>query len=726
MSEFLDELKRRGVMRAAALYAVVAWAIIESSATILPMLGIPEWTVKVIVVAALVGFPIALIAAWVFDFTRQGIVRTANREQVDAAELRGVGRGRAFEFVIIAVLGVAVVWLGWDRLQQEELVAQAPAPAQVLDSIAVLPFANLSGDPENEYFGDGLAEELLNVLVKIDGLRVTARTSSFQYRGQNLDIRKIGAALGVATILEGSVRKFGERVRVTAQLIRADDGFHLWSETFDRDLADIFAVQDEISLAIAEALRGTFGGAATIPGPATAHPRQTINVAAFEAYLRGRFAMNKRTPESLDQAVIDFREAISLDPNYAAAFSGLSDTYMLQNSYAGLDNAEALRLAEPLMQRAITLDSNLAEAQASRGFVLGDKGDSEGAIAAFRRAIELNPSYSPAHHWLALKLQNAAKFEEAKQALVAGVEVDPGYATGKRVLLGLLRNMGNHDQADALALSMAQAHADDSLVLNTLSEDALMRNRVVDGVNYAAQAVELQPDSPVARMTLAIALGKAGDMQRADEQVEIARLSAPDNPKLAFWPWPLYRAHFAGEFGKLDQLRAGVAAEASKMHGWDENNCNFAVYGSDPDSIIEACGGILERAQWQAGQPLPQSLRENVGALYSVYLDRGMDDAAAELGDAIDAQLDQLEASGMSKRMIDFYRTHMAMAQGDTEPLLAILPSWIQTNLVTAASLEHELSWEPVREDPRFQQLIADTHAREAEVLALVKAIELP
>ncbi len=721
MSAFLDELKRRGVMRAAALYAVVAWAIIESSATILPMLGLPEWTVRFIVIAALVGFPIALIAAWVFDFTRRGIVRTPNREQVDAAELRSVGRGRAMEFVIIAVLGVAVVWLGWDRLQREELVA--PAPAQTLDSIAVLPFANLSGDPENEYFGDGLAEELLNVLVKIDGLRVTARTSSFQYRGQNLDIRKIGEALGVATILEGSVRKFGERVRVTAQLIRADDGFHLWSETFDRDLADIFAVQDEISLAIAEALRGTFGGAA-IAAPAVTQARQTTNVAAFEAYLRGRFAMNKRTPESLTQAVTDFREAISIDPNYAAAFSGLSDTYMLQNSYAGLDNAEALRLAEPMMQRAITLDPNLAEAQASRGFVLGEKGDSEGAIAAFKRAIELNPSYSPAHHWLALKLQGAAKFDEAKQALVAGVEVDPGYATGKRVLLGLLRNMGNHDQADALALSMAQAHADDGLVLNTLGEDALMRNRVVDGVNYAAQAVELQPDSLVAHMTLAMALGKAGDLQRADKQVEIARLSAPDNPKLTFWP--LYRAYFAGEFGKLNQLRAELATDASKMHGWDRENCNFAVYGSDPDSIIEACGGILERAQWQPGQRLPEDLHANVGALYSIYHAKGMEETVAQLGDAIDAQLNQLEAAGMSKQMIGFYRTHMRMVNGETEPVLVILPDWLQTNPISAASLEHELAWEPIRDDPRFQQLVAETYAREAEVLELVQAIELP
>jgi len=638
--------------------------------------------------------------------------------------LSNAGRGRVIEFVIIAVLGVAVVWLGWDRLQREETVALASSAtaesAQSMDSIAVLPFVNLSGDPENEYFGDGLAEELLNVLVKIDGLRVTARTSSFQYRGQNQDIRKIGAALGVATILEGSVRKFGQRVRVTAQLIRADDGFHLWSETFDRDLADIFAVQDEISIAIADALRGTFSNGDSTDAALKQH-RQTTNVAAFEAYLRGRFAMNKRTPESLSQAITDFRQAISLDANYAAAFSGLSDSYLLQASYADLDLDEALRLAEPMMQQAISLDPSLAEAQASRGFVLGEKGDSEGAISAFKHSIELNPSYSPAHHWLALRYQKATRLFEAKQALIACLEVDPGYATGKRVLLGLLRSTGEDQQADELANSMAAAHSDDGLVQQALSEDALDKNRVVAAVNFAAAAVRLQPDSANIRFTLAWALGAAGDLDRADAQ--IARLPA-DNPMRLVWP--LLRARFAGDFEQMERVRVELAAQPPLTHTWYHQNCLFAADAGIVESIIDACGGILERAQWQPGQPLPPELNENVGPLLAAYQKQGNQERFAELRSAIDTELATLEANGMSGRKIEFYRASMALFHGDKEPVLAKLPEWVDTNPISAASLRHNYTWQDIRDDPRFQALIEQIEAKQVRVLAAVKALPVP
>ena len=706
-------------MRAAALYAVVAWAIIESSATILPALGLPEWIVTTIIICALAGFPFCLIGAWIFDFTRGGIVRTPERAKLASGELQGQGRGRLIEFVIIAVLGVAVVWLGWDRLQQEQ--SATFASDQPLDSIAVLPFANLSDDPANEYFGDGLAEELLNVLVKIDGLRVTARTSSFQYRGQNLDIRDIGRALGVATVLEGSVRKFGQRVRVTAQLIRAEDGFHLWSETFDRDLADIFAVQDEISKAIAAALRSTFAGSGSELGEVVTQPPQTANVAAFEAYLRGRFAMNKRTVDGLAQAIVDFRQAIALDPNYAAAFSGLSDSYLLQASYASLDQSEALRLAEPMMQRAIDLNPDLAEAQASKGFVLGDKGDHEGAVAAFKRAIELNPSYSPAYHWLALRYQNTGRFKEAEAALKACLEVDPNYTTGKRVLLGLLRSTGNDAEADHLARQMATDHADDSLVQYSLSEDALAHNRLVDAVRYAIAAVRLQPDSALMRTSLAMALVSAGDIDRAQQQIEHV---PADNPVLATWPMQVAQAK--GDFEQMERHRAAWAQDTTQKHGFARINCGASARIGRIEGIIEACGAILSDAGWHPGRPLPDDLNDNVAALLSAYQLRGDEQATSDLAAAIDVELDKLEANGMSASRIGFYRAHMSLFRGDPEPLLARLPQWLERNSISAAALRQELIWAALRDDPRFQALIANTEQREAAVLAEVKALAIP
>lgn len=723
---FLDELKRRGVLRAAALYAVVAWAIIESTATILPALGIPEWTVTTIIVIALAGFPFCLIGAWIFDFTRGGIVRTRSREQLDASELQRVGHGRLIDFVIITVLGVAVIWLGWERLQRDGV--ETTVAGEALDSIAVLPFANLSDDPANAYFGDGLAEELLNVLVGIDGLRVTARTSSFQYRGQNLDVREIGRSLGVATVLEGSVRKAGERVRVTAQLIRAADGFHLWSQTYNSELADIFAVQDQISAAIAEALRGhllTGSGAPDEPTQSAARTRQTSNVEAFEAYLRGRFAMNQRTPESLQQAVTDFRRAIELDPQYAAAFSGLADSYILQSNYADLDRREALRLAEPMMQRAIDLDPGLAEAQATQGFVLTEKGDDESAVAAFKRAIELNPSYSPAYHWMALRFEALGRFDEARLALQDCLRVDPNYVTGKRVLLGLLRTQGEHAQADELAQSMLAEHADDALVHYAVGDDAMVRNRLVDAVRHLAEAARLQPGASLFRISLIKALVAAGDLSRAEAQFQIVQQLSPDNPMLDIWR--LRRAQASGEIQSLAQWREQLDAMAPSEHR-DRELCDLAVAIGDVQGTLDTCGASWAQAQWQSGDPLPKAISNSVAGLFAAYAAAGLsaEKPAERLEQATDEVLATLESGGMSPQMLAFFHAQVSMGKGDPEPLLALLPQWLPVNQVSANDLRNSLTWAPLREDPRFRALIEQTAAREAEVLEQVRAVPLP
>ncbi|MCA1798699.1 MAG: hypothetical protein LC632_04340 [Xanthomonadaceae bacterium] len=430
MKAFFDELRRRGVAKAAAVYAVVAWAVIESSSVIFPALQLPDWTVTFIILIALFGFPVTLIFAWVFDWTRQGIVRTPTRAELSPAEAQTLHRGRVLDFAVIAVLLVIIGWLGWERAFDRE-------DAAALDSIAVLPFVNMSGDPDNEYFGDGLAEELLNSLVRVNGLRVAARTSSFEYKGQNIDVRRIGEALNVATVLEGSVRRAGDRVRVTAQLIRTDDGFHLWSDTFDASLEDIFAVQDRIALAIVDALRVTLGtrGRALV----TAH--NTHDVEAFEAYLRGRFEMNRRTAPSLERAVAEFRSAISRDPGYAAAYSGLSDSLMLRSSYGGVPTDEAVRQAEPMARRALELNPGLAEAHASMALVLQSKEQFTESVAPLLRAIELNPSYSPAYHARGDRVQALLFFAR-------GLRIAPDNVSLRVPVAYLLLEIGDYERAD--------------------------------------------------------------------------------------------------------------------------------------------------------------------------------------------------------------------------------------------------------------------------------------
>lgn len=290
--------------------------------------------------------------------------------------------------------------------------------------IAVLPFANFSADPENDYFCDGLAEELLNALAKIQGLKVAARTSSFSFREKNLDVGAIGATLGVNTVLEGSVRKSGNRLRITAQLINASDGFHIWSGQYDRELSDIFAVQEEITLAIVDSLKLKLLG----DQRAEVLRRCTENTHAYSLYLHGRFFWNKRTAEDVHRAIRYFEEAIELDPNYALAYTGIADCYNASGfSYdLGLPAAEVISRAKTAAAQALEIDDTLAEAQTSVAYAkLLFDWDFEQAEALFRRALELNPNYVNARHWYTHLLIALSRFDEALAEGERALDLDP-------------------------------------------------------------------------------------------------------------------------------------------------------------------------------------------------------------------------------------------------------------------------------------------------------------
>lgn len=290
--------------------------------------------------------------------------------------------------------------------------------------IAVLAFANFSGDPDNEYFCDGLAEELLNALARIKGLRVAARTSAFSFKGKSIDVGEIGAALHVNTVLEGSVRKSGNRLRITAQLINVSDGFHIWSGQYDRELSDIFGVQEEITLAIVDSLKLKLLG----DQRAEAFRRCTESAEAYSLYLRGRFSWNKRTTEDVIRAIRYFEEAIDLDPNYALAYTGMADCYSASGfSYdLGLPAGEVISRAKSAAAKAFEIDETLAEAQTSLAYVkLLFDWDFEQAEALFRRALELNPNYANARHWYTHLLMAMSRFDEALTEGERALELDP-------------------------------------------------------------------------------------------------------------------------------------------------------------------------------------------------------------------------------------------------------------------------------------------------------------
>jgi TolB-like protein len=355
----IAELKRRNVFRVGAAYGIVAWVLIEVAHTAFPTLQLPDWTTTLVTVLLIMGFPVALVIAWAFELTPEGIKRET---AVDPADSVRHATGRRLDFIIIGFLVLAVAYFAVDKFVLESEPEQAgitPKPLPVVEavvrgkSIAVLPFVNMSSDPEQEYFSDGLSEEILNLLAQLPNLKVTGRTSSFAFKGKNEDLRTIGQTLGVTTILEGSVRKSGDRVRITAQLIEVSSGTHLWSEAYDRTLTDIFAVQDDVASAIIEALQIHVSTAPT-------RGRPTENADAYALFLQGRDAINHNEASSAAQFLL---EAVALDPMFAEAHELLAYTYWDQNPRT-LDAAEAFEGVNNSAKSALALDPSLVLAQA--------------------------------------------------------------------------------------------------------------------------------------------------------------------------------------------------------------------------------------------------------------------------------------------------------------------------------------------------------------------------
>src|SRR6476660_2788974 len=318
---FFGELKRRNVYKVAVAYAVVGWLLIQVATQVFPFLEIPNWMIRLVILLTAFGFPVALIIAWAFELSPEGIKRT---EDADAARQHSRGVVWIVVMLIAAALSLGLFFLG--RSTAGTAPARLNGPAAAVNpqkSIAVLPLVNTSGDPSNEYFSDGLSEELIAVLAKIPDLKVIGRSSSFLFKGKSADSGAIGQKLGVAHLIEGSVRKQGERVRIVAELINAADGRSIWSETYDRELKDVFAVQSEIATAVAEQLKVRLLGG---PAKSDAAP-SNHDLAAYNALQQGTFYFRLSTEEGTNKAIEFYDEAIRLDSHYALAYAQFSGAW---------------------------------------------------------------------------------------------------------------------------------------------------------------------------------------------------------------------------------------------------------------------------------------------------------------------------------------------------------------------------------------------------------------
>jgi TolB-like protein/Tfp pilus assembly protein PilF len=422
---FFAELKRRNVYKVAVAYAIVGWLVIQIATQVFPFLEIPNWVVRFVIALVAIGFPVALIIAWAFELTPQGIKRTED------ADRQGASPSRSRTWIYVAVLGAAVsvglFFIGrysaaprQDASAARTEAATASLPAK---SIAILPFDNLSRDPDNAYFAEGVQDEILTRLAKIADLKVISRTSTQRFKSAPSDLRDIAKQLGVMNILEGSVQKSNDQVRVNVQLINAMSDAHLWADTYDRKLTDIFSVESEIAKTIADTLQAKLSGSEKT----AISKKPTANPEAYELYLKGKFFWNKRTAADLRKSIEYFNEAIAKDPNYALAYAGLAQAWKLLPAFNGGAPQDCFPQAETAARKALALDDTLSDAHAALASLKGLNGfDYPGAIIEYERAIQLNPNDATAHQWFANDtLANIGQHEREVAVMKRAVSLDP-------------------------------------------------------------------------------------------------------------------------------------------------------------------------------------------------------------------------------------------------------------------------------------------------------------
>src|SRR2546430_2121427 len=504
MGNFFAELKRRNVYKVAVAYAVVSWLLIQAASILLPTFEAPNWMMKALVVFLALGFVIAVMISWAFEMTPEGMKRTAD---VSLDEVRTIPYWSKKKFAGF-VIGLAVIAAALLVFQLWRGPGSTSAGNVGNKSIAVLPLLNESGDPKDEYFSDGLSEELIAALAQIRELKVIGRSSSFRFKDRKEESKIIGEKLGVSTLLEGTVRKQGERVRIVAELINAADGIELWTRTFDRELKDIFAVQQEIAAAVASSLKTTLLGSEQ---GSSASPA-TKNTEAHNAYLQGHYYFQRRNLEDYRKAVGHYDEAIRLDPDYALAYAERSESWTLIGDLTG-EVKTAWATAREDGEKAVAIAPGLAEAHAALGWVhfFTEWKFAEG-LSELKRAKELSPTNPTANDLLARVIVYLGKLDEAEEQARQAVESDPLAFPAQNNLGRVLWFEGKLDEADAIARKAAELHPTAASSHRWQVLVAIQRGDF-DG---ALREANLEPAANNRRLKLAVAQYARGDQKAAD------------------------------------------------------------------------------------------------------------------------------------------------------------------------------------------------------------------
>ena len=706
---FIKELKRRNVVRMAALYVIAAWLIMQVADVLKDLANLPDWIGPTVLGLLAIGFPIALILSWFYELTPEGI---SLEKDVERDKSITHITGRRLDFIVISLLAAAVVLFAYDKWWTRD------PPEQ---SIAVLPFENMSRESASDPFVIGIHDDVLTQISRISALKVISRTSVIEYRDTTKNLKTIGDELGVATVLEGGVQQAGDRVRINVQLVDTRTDEHLWADTYDRELtaANIFAIQSEIATAIADELR-------TRLSPAEQKRLETVpteNFAALEAYFHGKQRLAKRTSMASAEAVEYFQQAIALDPDFALAYVGLADSYNLQASYGGLPPDEMFPKMDAALDKALELDDQLGEAYASLGALKWQQFDLESAEEAFKRAIDQTPNYATAHQWYGGFLIETGRADEALVRFRKARELDPLSAIINDAVGIALERLGRFDEALAQYKKVIELDPAFPRAYYTIGS-AYWRvfGQLDEAVAWYRKAIALDHGNPFGPAMLGSIYLDLGDEQQAERWINRSMELAPES----FWPNVTMEFLHVYRGEKAEALRY-----ARKVLPLDPTAWLTLAYLSNHD--LQAGRNAEARARIESVYPAllnedtPKIDRANyVHAIALAYVlsNTGEQERADLLLDRSLTFVPTIPRLGWAGHRISDVRIYAL--QGRSEAALAALRHAIDEKWRTYwwYYLIHDPSLQSIRNEPDFQAMVEEIKADMAAQLERVKEMD--
>ena len=731
---FFKELKRRNVVRVGIAYVVGAWLTMQAADIVFETIGSPAWVMQTLLAVLAFGFLLAVFFAWAFELTPEGVKL---EKDVDRSQSITPVTGKKLNNTIVVLLVLAVAYLLVDKFsapaqpgsdpfsqqagesttQTEEKRALTPIEATIeaeptRQSIAVLPFDNRSNREEDQFFTDGIHDDLLTTIARIGSMKVISRTSVMEYKNTTKKIPEIAAELGVANILEGGIQRSGDQIRINVQLIDAKTDEHLWAEIFDRKLTanNLFAIQSEISKAIATALQATLSP----EEEKRINVAPTDNLLAHDAYMRGRQLMATRDVSKLERAIKEFNHAVELDPQFALAWVGVADSNTLFSSYgAQLTTRESLPIRQDAIERALAIDENLGEAYASLGFIYRDTNEYEKAEITFKKAIELSPNYAPAYQWYGNHVANfPLRIEERTKLAQKAAELDPRSTVIGTNLGDAYTGRGLYSMAERQYQKVIDLNPDNTVPYRALANlYTYSMSRYGPAMTQALKVQELDPDGVWGLMILLSIYLELDDLEAAERVRErIVDLNA-SHPAVGYADIDinLYKKNSAGTFETINWLLPKVSDRPGDSMYFATVALSLGDINRAREIFLSAVPGWLDPDQWQSLLGLYQT---NGCLVAWILVNTGDEELGQQLLEQSTIYL--TESLPAVNEHADIYAPQMCyLTAGETEHALQAMETMLEHN--------HLFDWEPylqlpmydlIRHEPRFQAMLQERKRR--------------